>query len=319
MPLLDLDKITTGLSKTWAGYLRDWDRTLRSANHPETTRYNYLLAAAQLARYLAEHSPDPDADDAADDPCGVTKGHVEAFQAWMIDTRSAATALNKHKGLQQFFKWLVVDEEDIDRSPMERVKQPKPTKKLIPVIRDDDTKRVLGTCKGKDFVQLRDEAIIRLYYNTGARLSEVGNLTLADLDMNTDSAHYHGKGNKDRRVRFGPKTARALSRYLRARAKHKGADLPDLWLADRGVRRLAPNGIKIMLKRRGLAAGLTGVHAHRWRHNFAHEWKKAGGDTGDLMLLLGWTSEDMPRHYGASAAAERAQETQLRMGIGEHV
>ncbi|MFE9748365.1 tyrosine-type recombinase/integrase [Saccharothrix saharensis] len=319
MPLLDLDKITTGLSKTWAGYLRDWDRTLRSAGHPETTRYNYLLAAAQLARYLAEYSPDPDADDAADDPCEVTKAHVEAFQAWMIETRSGATALNKHKGLQQFFKWLMLDEEDIDRSPMERVKQPQIRKKLIPVIRDDDTKRVLDTCKGKDFVQLRDEAIIRLYYNTGARLSEVGNLTLDDLDMDTDSVHYHGKGNKDRRVRFGPKTARALSRYLRARAKHQAAELPDLWLAERGIRRFAPNGIKIMLKRRGRAAGLEGVHAHRWRHNFAHEWKRAGGDTGDLMLLLGWTSEDMPRHYGASAAAERAQETQLRMGIGEHV
>ncbi|WP_231648061.1 site-specific integrase [Saccharothrix sp. NRRL B-16348] len=137
--------------------------------------------------------------------------------------------------------------------------------------------------------------------------------------MDTDSVHYHGKGNKDRRVRFGPKTARALSRYLRARAKRKAVDLPDLWLAERGIRRFAPNGIKMMLKRRGLAAGLTGVYAHRWRHNFAHEWKRAGGDTGDLMLLLGWTSEDMPRHYGASAAAERAQETQLRMGIGEHV
>ena len=39
----------------WAGFLRDWDRSLRAANHPETTRYNYLLAAAQLARYLADH------------------------------------------------------------------------------------------------------------------------------------------------------------------------------------------------------------------------------------------------------------------------
>ena len=319
MPLLDLNKLTFGLSKTWAGYLRDWDRTLRSASHPETTRYNYLLAAAQLARYLAEYSPDPDADDAADDPCEVTRAHIEFFQAWMIETRSGATALNKHKGLQQFFKWLQLDEEDIDRSPMERVKQPKPQKKLIAVIRDDDTKKVLGTCKGKDFVQLRDEAIIRLYYNTGARLSEVGNLSLEDLNQDTDSVHYHGKGNKDRRVRYGPKTARAISRYLRARAKHKGAELPDLWLADRGGKPLKPNGIKIMIKRRGLSAGLTGVHAHRWRHNFAHEWKRAGGDTGDLMLLLGWTSEDMPRHYGESAAAERAQETQLRMGIGEHV
>jgi len=319
MPLLDLTKITIGLSKLWAGYLRDWDRTLRSANHPENTRYNYLLAAAQLGRYLAEYSPDPDADDAAEDPCEVTKAHIEYFQAWMIDTRSASTALNKHKGLQQYFKWLRDDEEAIDHSPMDRVKQPTTQKKLIPIIRDDDTKKVLDTCKGKTFVQLRDEAIIRLYYNTGARLSEVGNLALADADMDTDSVHYHGKGNKDRRVRFGPKTARAISRYLRARAKHKGADLPDLWLAERGVRSLTPNGIKIMLKRRGLAAGLDGVHAHRWRHNFAHEWKRAGGDTGDLMLLMGWTSEDMPRHYGASAAAERAQETQLRMGIGEHV
>ncbi|MEU7842668.1 phage integrase N-terminal SAM-like domain-containing protein [Micromonospora sp. NPDC049114] len=133
MALLDLTKLTTDLSSTWAGYLRDWDRTLRAGNYPETTRYNYLLAAAQLARYLAEHSPDPDAVDAAKDPTEVTRGHAEAFQAWMIETRSPSTALNKHKGLQQFFKWLLA-EEDIDRSPMDRVRQPKTPQKLIPII-----------------------------------------------------------------------------------------------------------------------------------------------------------------------------------------
>jgi integrase/recombinase XerC len=319
MPLLDLNKITTGLSKTWTGLLCDWDRSLRSGNYPETTRYIYVLAAAQLARYLGEYSPDPEAAAAADDPVEVSRGHVESFQAWMIQTRSASTALNKHKGLRQFFTWLRDDEQEIERSPMERVRQPKTPQKLIPIIRDEDTAKVLATCTGKSFAALRDEAIIRLLYNTGARLSEVASLQLGDVDLATDSLCYHGKGGKDRRVRFGPKTGRALSRYLRVRAKHKGAALADLWLADRGVRRLAANGIKIMLKRRGLAAGLPGVHAHRWRHNFAHEWKRAGGDTGDLMLLLGWTSEDMPRHYGASAAAERAQETQLRMGIGEHL
>jgi integrase len=112
-----------------------------------------------------------------------------------------------------------------------------------------------------------DEAIIRLYHNTGARLSEVDNLSVEDVDLTTESVHFRGKGSRDRRVRFGPKTARALSRYLRARAKHKGAELPELWLADRGGRPLAPNGIKIRLKRLGAAAGLSGVHAHRWRHN----------------------------------------------------
>jgi integrase/recombinase XerC len=319
MPLLDLQKLTAGLSRTWTGFLRDWDRSLRSGNYPETTRYNYLLAAAQLARYLGEYSPDPDADHAAQDPAEVTRAHVEAFQAWMIQTRSASTALNKHKGLQQFFKWLLVDEQVIDRNPMDRVRQPKTPTKLIPVMREADTTKVLDACKGKGFASLRDEALIRLYANTGARLSEVGNLVLDDLDLTTESVHFHGKGAKDRRVRFGPKTARALSRYLRARDRHKGAGLPNLWLADRGAAPLTPNGIKIRLKRLGQAAGVADVHAHRWRHSFAHEWKRAGGDTGDLMLLLGWSSEDMPRHYGASAAAERAMETQQRIGIGERI
>ncbi|MER5521664.1 hypothetical protein [Streptomyces sp. NPDC002763] len=69
---------------------------------------------------------------------------MEAFQAWMIETRSASTALNKHKGLQQFFKWLMLDEGEIDRSPMERVRQPKLPQKLVPVIRDEETSKVLG-------------------------------------------------------------------------------------------------------------------------------------------------------------------------------
>lgn len=319
MPLLDLGKITKDLPTTWDGYLRDWDRTLRSANRPETTRYNYLLGASQLARYLAEYSPDPDADAAAQDPTEVTRAHIEHFQAWMIDTRSAATAINKHKVLKQFFTWLRDDEEDIDHHPMERVKLPKAPKKLVPIMRDGDTKELIAKCHGKSFAALRDEAIIRLYYSTGARLSEVANLDLGDLDEKTDSVLYHGKGAKDRRVRYPERTAQALTRYLRARAKHKHADLTNLWLAERGRRPLQANGIKIMLKRRGERAGLGRVHAHRWRHNYAHEFKRRGGDTGDLMILLGWSTEAMPRHYGESAAAERAAEAQLRIGVGQNV
>jgi integrase/recombinase XerC len=188
MALLDLQKLTAGLSRTWAGFLRDWDRSLRSGNYPETTRYNYLLAGAQLARYLGEYSPDPDADAAAADPCAVAKGHVEAFQAWMVQTRSASTALNKYKCLQQFFRWLQTDEQVIDRNPMDRVRPPKTPVKLVPVLREDDTAKVLQACRGKGFVSLRDEALIRLYANTGARLSEVGNLVAAENAVHAGQA-----------------------------------------------------------------------------------------------------------------------------------
>src|SRR3954453_21359480 len=112
MPLINLNSLCAGLDGgDWAGFLRDWDRTLRAANHPETTRYNYLLAVAQLARYLRSEESEYAGSGAALDPTAVKKRHVEAFQVWMIETRSASTALNKHKGLQQFFKFLVGEGE----------------------------------------------------------------------------------------------------------------------------------------------------------------------------------------------------------------
>jgi integrase/recombinase XerC len=81
MPLSDLQKLTAGLSPTWSGYLRDWDRSLRSGNYPETTRYNYLLAPAQLGRYLGGVLAGPGRRRGGDDPCAVRRAHVEAFQA----------------------------------------------------------------------------------------------------------------------------------------------------------------------------------------------------------------------------------------------
>ncbi|MFI5496561.1 tyrosine-type recombinase/integrase [Actinoplanes sp. NPDC051859] len=316
--MLDLRKVFHGVAAIWSDYGRDWDRTLRSGNYPETTRYNYLLAVAQFDRFLIAEAERLVAHEAANDPVEVQRGHVEEFQAWMVRTRSASTALNKHKGLQQFFKWLA-EEEDIERSPLERVKQPKTTQPLIPILGDEDTAKILATCRAADFLSLRDEAIIRVLYNTGARLSEVAGLQLDDVDLNVDTLLFHGKGMKDRRVRFGPKAGRALSRYLRARSRRRGSDVPAVWLPERGDMPLAANGIKLMLRRRGEQAGVANVHAHRWRHNFAHEWKLAGGDTGDLMVVMGWSSDDMPRRYGASAAAERAQLTHARLRIGERV
>ena len=186
MALYHLDSLCAGFDDSgWGGFLRDWDWSLRSANHPETTRYNYLLAALQLARYLRSAESGFAGSAAALDPTAIKKRHVEAFQAWMLETRKATTALNKHKSLQQFFKWLV-GEDEIESSPMARVAKPKTEEKLIPVMRDWETKKLLDFVRQrKDFSVIRDEALIRLYHHTGARLSEIGNLMLTDVDMNT--------------------------------------------------------------------------------------------------------------------------------------
>jgi site-specific recombinase XerD len=158
---VDLEAMTTGLPQAWVGFLRDWHRCLRSANHPATTRYNYLLAAVQLARFLAAQ-PSRDTAGGRETPVQVTRHHLEALQAWMVETRSASTATNRYKAVQHFFRWLMLDEEEIDESPMVRLRRPRTATTLIPVISDADTTRILDTCRGKDFLPLRDTAIIRL-------------------------------------------------------------------------------------------------------------------------------------------------------------
>jgi integrase len=110
-------------------------------------------------------------------------------------------------------------------------------------------------------------------------------------------------------------TTKALDRYLRARRSHKAADLDWLWLGDRG--RFGDSGITQMLRRRGKMAGIEGLHAHQFRHGFAHEWLAAGGQEQDLQRLAGWSSPAMLARYGRSMAEERARDAHKRFGLGD--
>jgi integrase len=60
-----------------------------------------------------------------------------------------------------------------------------------------------------------------------------------------------------------------------------------------------------MLKRRGADAGIADLHPHAFRHTWAHAFRAAGGNEGDLMLLGGWRSRAMLDRYGKTAAADR--------------
>ena len=82
-------------------------------------------------------------------------------------------------------------------------------------------------------------------------------LALADVDLDVhDVIHVVGKGSRPRAVPFGSRTGTALDRYLRERAKHKLAKLPNLWIGARGGP-MTESGIAQMLRRRGAEAGVS--------------------------------------------------------------
>jgi integrase len=185
------------------------------------------------------------------------------------------------------------------------------------VLDDAAIRALLKACAGKEFRSLRDTAIVRLFLDTGMRLDELAKLRVDDVDPDYDNtATLLGKGRRPRICPFGAKTAHALARYLRQRARQKRADVPKLWLGDNGRGAMTDNGIAHMIRKRGVAAGIRGLHPHMFRHTFAHEWRMAGDDDS-LMRLVGWRSRQMLHRYGASAADARAREAHQRLMPGD--
>lgn len=288
---------------------KSWARDLRAADKAERT----IVIYGQAVRFYADWLT------AQDRPATTESLTRHAISAWLADLHTdhaAGTVLTRFRGLRRFCRWAVL-EELLEVNPMAGMEQPKPVETPVPVITDTEVAALFKVTAGKVFTDRRDHAILRILFDCGLRISECARLAVDDADMDADLLAVLGKGRRPRIVPFGARTGRALDRYLRARRQHPYAAEPALWLTQRGG--LSPDGLDEILRRRARQAGVENLHAHRFRHTFAHRWLADGGQERDLMRLAGWRSEAMLSRYGSSAADERAREAFKRMRLGERL
>ena len=287
--------------------LPSWELALRSERKSPATVKVYGDGVRAYFRWCAEHGHSPALD----------RDLIKAFVAGLLDAGAeAATARSRQLAIRRFSTWLE-EEGEIESDPLLGLKAPKLDTKVTDSLSDDELRRLIKACGGKEFRDRRDDAIVRLMAETGMRAGEVIGLAVDDVDLSRGLVTVRrGKGGKGRVAPFGAPTGVAIDRYIRMRRSHLLADTTTLWLGDRG-KGFNYDGLHKSLKYRAELAGLKKFHPHLLRHTAASRWLAAGGSEGGLMAVAGWSTRDMIDRYTRSTAADRAADEARGLNLGE--
>ena len=216
------------------------------------------------------------------------------------------TIARRLASIKSLFKYLIRSEQ-ISQNPSINIKTPKVEKKLPNFVDIKVIDKLMEIPDIKTTKGLRDRAIIELFYSTGIRLSELANLDLSsiiiDSNKNTGEENYMvkvlGKGEKERIIPFGKEAKYWIDKYLNTRGFSINSGLGNLPLfanskekpvAYSTIKRRIRNYIKLVSEGEGLGP-------HILRHSFATHMIDRGADIRSVQELLGHSSLSSTQIY----------------------
>jgi site-specific recombinase XerD len=190
---------------------------------------------------------------------------------------SDSSMARKIATLRSFYKFLV-QMDYIVKNPTEKIETPKREVKTPKVLSTQQVKRLLA---GTD--NIRDKTILMFFLYTGARLSELLNLTWKDIDFTDKTVKLYGKGRKERIVPLHPELEKTLKYYGRF---FKGPHVFDV----------SKRRVQQIVEEAGRRIGVK-THCHMLRHTFATNLLRNGVDLRTIQVLLGHSKLDTTQIY----------------------
>jgi integrase/recombinase XerC len=230
-------------------------------------------------------------------PNDIDTKHIRDLIARLHHKGLGAKSLQRVlSSIRSFFNHLLKQHNGIDshqlicanHNPAKGVRAPKSARKL-PRLLDSDQAGHYVEIEVSKWHDLRDRAILELFYSSGLRLAELVGINLDDLDLAEAMVNVHGKGAKTRRVPIGQMALQAIRDWLAVRAEQlpAGSTEAACFISQRGSR-ISPRNVQARLAEHSKRQGTIGkVHPHMLRHSFASHLLESSGDIRAVQELLG--------------------------------
>jgi site-specific recombinase XerD len=230
---------------------------------------------------------------------------IRSFRLWLnrqvdqVGEQLQKNTQNYHLiAMRSFLKYMA--KLDIKTLSAEKIELAKVPERKIEFMEGSELQNILEAPMKDDSspkIQLRNKAIVELFFSTGLRISELCNLKIDDVNLNRDEFTIRGKGSKLRIVFLSNQAKHAIKEYLEKRndpnpyifiCHDRAADGRE---AVKEQEPLTPRSIQRMIKKMAKIAGINKkVTPHVLRHSFATDLLNNGADIRSVQTMLGHSS-----------------------------
>lgn len=208
-----------------------------------------------------------------------------------------SSVIRKISTLRGFINWLILKGYlKEDHFPMTRTI--KKENRLPRFLSYENIDLLLSVPDTSTKLGVRDRSLLEIIYSAGLRVSEVKDLEISRVNVNTREIRVRGKGSKQRICLIGPTAANWLEVYLdQVRPKLVKSNSPSNIYLNRLGGVLTTRSIQATIKSYSSKLGLDGVHPHTLRHSFATHLLEAGTELRIVQDLLGHSSPQTTQIY----------------------